>query len=507
MGVFDNIAWALRHCRKRLFESLLIVLAIGLGVAVIVAILALIFYVRAELLKSYEWEEMRTFRVYSAAFVTMSTGQEPILSIVQERPAEPLQVPLSELTALQDSLPSGMHVFAELSMVFPSPLLPKPTPESEGTFETQYEVLGPVRITAPGSTPLAVTEGAVVITKDALGVTEATQDDGVDEASAEQAPGVVSRIELVEVKNTTLQELLSWREQYEYIEVVGATLSYFEFKQYQIAQGNMFVDNDYTSGSRVMILSDRLANRIFGDTNPIGMTVPLFDQVTQQEIPYTVIGVFAPFDSEDTYINERYLAFIPYTAMPDNRIRTAGEEIVVDNFMIGVDKGIDLAKAAEIIQNEIKQRYGELGTVMSNYLSMSSVSSNAYSLYIIIAVFACLGLVIAVINILNLMLARVLRRTKSIGLSIALGSTKGAVFRQFMLEAVMLGLTGAVIGIGLGFVLLNGVIISLIRTAVPFGLEIVAAGCGLGLLVSLLFGVYPAYQGAAVDPVDALRSE
>lgn len=70
---------------------------------------------------------------------------------------------------------------------------------------------------------------------------------------------------------------------------------------------------------------------------------------------------------------------------------------------------------------------------------------------LLIGMLASVGLVIAVINILNLMLARVLKRTKAVGLSMALGSSRGQVFRQFMLEAVVLGLAGSVLGIALSF--------------------------------------------------------
>ncbi|HQD70977.1 MAG TPA: ABC transporter permease [Limnochordia bacterium] len=514
MGILDNLSWALRHCRKRLFESILIISAIGLGVAVIVAILAMIFFARAETRKSLEQEWMRTFHIYSAAHISSSSMQEAILRVVQERPTQPLQVSLDELRDLQESLPSGMHVFAEQTMLFPSRLLPKPVNESEESFGSQYEVLGPARVVIQDTAPQASRIDTVVITRDAVGVfevssTEVEAEEAFDtESPASTVSGpMVMEVPIPEQKVVTIQEMLSWREQYDYIDVVGTTLSYFDFKQYQIAKGTLFVESDITNGNRVMILSEQLAVRVFGDSDPIGQTIPILATSSQQEISFTVIGVFAPFEGEDNYASERYRAFVPYTALPGLWSTALGQDVILNNFTIGVDKGIDLAKASEIIQAEIRQRYGELGTVSNSYITTSSAARDNYSIYIIIAVFASLGLIIAVINILNLMLARVLRRTKAIGLSIALGSTKGAVFRQFLLEAVLLGLTGAFIGIPLGYAMLNGVMYGLLRTFVPFGWETIAAGCGLGFLVSLMFGVYPAYQGASINPVDTLRNE
>ena len=218
----------------------------------------------------------------------------------------------------------------------------------------------------------------------------------------------------------------------------------------------------------------------------------------------------APVEEEEELYSypgmNRYLAFAPFTAMPYHAV-SQDQEVILNSFIVGVEKGTDLAQASEIIQAEIKQRYGDLAVVSNSYITMTSIEQSNYAIYIIVAIFASLGLIIAVINILNLMLARVLRRTKSVGLSMALGSTKSAVFGQFLLEAVLLGLTGAVVGTGLSFVLLKEVVSKLIMTEVPLGITGIAAGCGLGLLVSLLFGVYPAYQGAIINPVDALRNE
>ena len=110
---------------------------------------------------------------------------------------------------------------------------------------------------------------------------------------------------------------------------------------------------------------------------------------------------------------------------------------------------------------------------------MQSLGGANYGIYIIIALFASIGLVIAVINILNLMLARVLRRVKSIGLSIALGSSKQGVFSQFLLEAVVLGFLGAGLGIGLSFGLMK-LLTRLIYLEFTLGAASIAAAFGLG---------------------------
>ena len=495
MGLIGQLRWSLRHCRKRLFESVLIIFAVGLGIAVIVSIIALIGSARAQLRAPESSEWMRTFRVYSAAHFHSSSGREPVLQVVQERPTEPLQVPLNELKVLQDALPEGMHVFVEQTYSFPTRLLPKTQDESEAPLG-QYESLVP----SSGGAYVRFSQGAVAPTGTAVTI-EVNHEEELEADGGEQP--VVEKVESF----TRFDQLY---EQYDSIYITGTTPEYFDFKQYEIAQGNLFFDDDLINGSEVLVLSYKLAERLFGDTDPIGQRIPveLFSNIEQQ-MEFTVIGVLAPFtDEQEEHVffgENQYYAYAPYTAIPHVRSLYSDQEILLDSFIIGVDYGVDLAWASEIINAEIEQRYGDLAVVSSSYISVSELNTSN-SIYIIIAIFASLGLVIAVINILNLMLARVLRRTKSVGLSMALGSSKRGVFSQFLLEAVVLGLLGAVTGICFTYGLLK-LLSKLLYTDISLDLISAASGFGLGLLVSLLFGVYPAYQASLINPVDALRND
>ena len=197
-----------------------------------------------------------TFRIYSAANFSMSTGQEPILRAVQERPQEPLQVTLSELKALQESLPSGMHVFAELRSAFPSPLLPKP--ESEADTDSQYEFIGPVGLSSQGVTRIVSTQSAAVTTGVPVNAGTGSLDAMVEVVEIEvvESEQQTESDVVMESKSMMIQDLWSLRTQYEYIDIIGTTLSYFDFKEYQLAKGSLFVDDDIINGNRVIVLSD-----------------------------------------------------------------------------------------------------------------------------------------------------------------------------------------------------------------------------------------------------------
>jgi putative ABC transport system permease protein len=124
-----------------------------------------------------------------------------------------------------------------------------------------------------------------------------------------------------------------------------------------------------------------------------------------------------------------------------------------------------------------------------------------------ILVLASAGLVIASINILNLMLARVLRRTREIGISAALGASRRQIFRQSLAEALVLGISGGALGLPLSFglvKLMSGIMEGL---DVSVGLTGVLAGALSCIAASVIFGLYPAYLGARVIPADALRGD
>ncbi len=522
MNFVDKLSWSIRHARKRLFESLLIVFAIGLGIAVIVAILSVVFNAQSQLAGVGRNDVyFREFRIYSSAHFSSFSGQEPILSVIEERPDIPLQVSLAELDDLQKSLPEGMYVFVEENYSNPSPLLPfEEDPEADTPGKHSYRSFTTsVRSVDSFSVEM---EGTVDSTEPEVGDSDSDHveldEDIFDNQTIEMEPESLQTFE-TSLRSSTVgiesEYGPSMYDLYETILLTAVTLPYQHFNELEVALGNWFETIDIESGNKVIVLTDELAQRLFPEENPIGKMVPV-SNYDEQTIHYEVIGVLAPMSEEDQkdlfYRGDFNVGYIPITAAP--RYGGFDESEISDRtfdfFIIGVSKDMDIAKSTEIIQAEIKLRYGELATVQNFYLSSDSVDGQIQSIYIIIGIFASLGLVIAVINILNLMLARVLRRTKSVGLSIALGAHKGSVFGQFLLEALSLGVFGAGLGIGLSYGLLqilNSVLGMPTEMGLTFGYKEILSGCGLGLLVSLIFGIYPAYQGAQINPIDALRAD
>lgn len=143
------------------------------------------------------------------------------------------------------------------------------------------------------------------------------------------------------------------------IYIAGTVPAYFSFKNSQLAQGNFFVEADLLGASRALVITHRLAEELFGDGDPIGQIVPL-DLHSEEAVDFTVIGVLAPPDDSDPYmaLNDGRTAWMPVTVHPSYR---GGPDDTTHFYQIhvGVDPGVDLASAGEVVQSEAALLWGK----------------------------------------------------------------------------------------------------------------------------------------------------
>ena len=437
MSFWDQLKWSFRHSKKQLLESLLVVVAIALGVGVIVTVLTLFLSVGRQYRDIEHAEHFRTLELLSKAEFSGRQGA-PLTLIGADLQNGDWSATLEEVAELQSNLPSTMYAFVQMHWLAKTPLLP-------------------------------------------------------EEAESDEEP--IAR---------------RWYYDANQIYIVGTTPEYFAFNGATLQMGNFFLSADIKSNSRVMVLTDSLATELFGDDDPLGQVIPLIVFGDEESIDYTVIGVLDPPEDEEAayfgYGNTR-MAYAPVTASPYSRFEGDGQGLF-RNVSIGIDAGVDLVAAAERAESEARLIWEDQIAVRNSLAEFRESQKQMQRYALLIGVFASVGLVIAVINILNLMLARVLKRTKSIGLSMALGSSRHAVFRQFMLEALSLGILGSIFGILLSFAL----VLILQKALGGFLMESmsgtrIALGIAMGFAVSLFFGVYPAHLGSRTNPVDALRTD
>ncbi len=414
MSLWDQVKWSLRHSKRQLLESILVVVAIALGVGVIITVLGMFLSVGDQYRDLESMAHFRTLEIMGKAEASRRLGA-PLTVLGNDLDTTEWSATLNEIEELQQNLPPTMHAYVQTHWSARTSLLPEEVePENESIYRGYYDS--------------------------------------------------------------------------NQIMIMGTTSEYFAFNGATLQQGNFFLPEDLRGNSRVMVLSDSLATEVFSDSDPLGQVIPLILFGDEETIHYTVIGVLDPPENEEEIMfgfGAARMAYAPITASPYQRAGVGQGSF--QNISVGIDVGVDVAAATEQVEAEARLIWGDQIAVSSSLASI--------------------GLVIAVINILNLMLARVLKRTRSVGLSMALGSSRRLVFRQFMLEAFSLGILGSISGILLSFGLakileraLGGFTAGMLGTRIFLGIT-------LGFAISLFFGIYPAYLGSRTNPVDALRTD
>jgi ABC-type antimicrobial peptide transport system permease subunit len=266
------------------------------------------------------------------------------------------------------------------------------------------------------------------------------------------------------------------------------------FASVPLVYGRSLTHDDIATSAHVAVLTDNAYKRLFpGGGDPVG-TSGVQGPPTQGIVPVTFGGdVAIPYTTyEREYLRERPL-FAARFVVRDTSQMAATEAAVVAFF------------------KDTKQGRAEYQTFDRKSFS-SSVDGIFAALTLVVALIGAVSLVVAGIGIMNIMLVSVTERTREIGVRKAIGATSFAVLAQFFIEALLLSLVGCGIGLVIG-VAIGGLVdrFALVRISgvvppLPW-FQSIAIAVGFATIVTLLFGTYPAYRAARLDPIEALRYE
>lgn len=301
---------------------------------------------------------------------------------------------------------------------------------------------------------------------------------------------------------------VSHENQSSFVQIAGVTDQYIEVYPADMLYGRFLVESDIDSGARVAVLGKEIAQELFGDQNPVGQ------RISVKQTSVRVVGVFDEqgtrfFQNLDKQIavpvsmmqkdilGVDYVNFITARASVD--VEIAKEEarfILRDQHNIDNPEGlITLDDFFVSSQSDAQEIIGVIGTVLS----------------LLLVSIAGISLVVGGIGIMNIMLVSVSERTKEIGLRKAMGATYKEILQQFLLEAVMLTLTGGIVGVAIGISLSlgGGFIAAQYVDGWKSGVPVIAVVLGLVVSsgVGIVFGIYPAQRAAKLEPVEALRYE
>jgi len=289
------------------------------------------------------------------------------------------------------------------------------------------------------------------------------------------------------------------------VSVVGATPEFQQIRNLVVVQGRYLDDSDFSSISKVCVLSEHLAQEVFPGQNAVGQDIHV------GELALSVVGIFR--ERMSTFGQSEIRTDSVLVPFPLIKYYTGGDFIVT--LYAQTARAQDVALATQEVRDVLRSRHrAEASYNVQNQASILETANNiSLAMTIVLLLIAALALVISGIGIMNIMLVSVTERTREIGIRKAIGARQKEILYQFLLEAVLISGVGALVGIAIA-VAIPFLIEFLVQfLPVPGGITIPISWISvvLAFVVSsatgILFGYLPAKTAAALQPVESLHYE
>ena len=317
------------------------------------------------------------------------------------------------------------------------------------------------------------------------------------EAIRREVPSVSMVTPAVNSRSQLVAGNMNWNTQ-----IQGVSEQYPDVRKWTVQSGEFFADTDVRTAARVIVIGQTIADNLFPGSDPVGQTLRVAD------LPFRVIGVMTRKGQDQQGRDQDDTAFAPYTTVQK---KILGSNILRIAYVSAVSQDATYT-AQQQITDLLRQRHKLSANEPSDFTvrNMTDIAEAANetnnTMTILLACIASVSLLVGGIGIMNIMLVSVTERTREIGIRMAIGARSSAVRSQFLIESIVLSLTGGIIGIVLG-VTLSLLIPMLLGWQTLISSLAIIGSVLFSVAVGVFFGYYPARKAASLDPIEALRYE
>ncbi len=287
-----------------------------------------------------------------------------------------------------------------------------------------------------------------------------------------------------------------------YCSLYGETPEYLDIKQWVIQDGDCFTEEDVRHSAKVCLVGKTIVTELFGENaDPVGKTIRF------KSIPFRIVGVLKSKGYNNWGMDQDNVIIAPYT--------TVMKRVLAQTYLSSINCSAlteemtdnAISELTQIIRSNHKlaSDADDDFTIRSQEEMMKTMSSTMDTITIILVVAAAFSLLVAGIGIMNIMLVSVTERTKEIGLRMSVGARGLDISNQFLLESIMISVTGGVLGLIVGY--LGTLVCGAFHLPTSIPLWSILVSFAVCTIIGVLFGYFPAKKAANMDPIEAIRYE
>lgn len=285
--------------------------------------------------------------------------------------------------------------------------------------------------------------------------------------------------------------------------VYGVNLDYLDIRRYKVADGDVFTEHDIKTAAKVCLIGRTVVDELFTNgENPVGKVIRF------GTIPFRIVGVLESKGYNSMGMDQDDLIIAPYTTVQKRILAITHLQEIVCSALSEVYTDDAIGEITDILRtnHRLKADDDDDFSIRSQQELSSMLTSTTDMMTVLLAAVAGISLLVGGIGIMNIMYVSVTERTREIGLRMSIGAKSRDILAQFLIESILISVTGGLIGVvfGVGAAVVVNVAAAFPIYIQPWSVFLSFAVC---TLTGVFFGWYPARKAAMLDPIEAIRYE